>query len=85
MQYKQATKITGMMLEMENNELLALLGTPSTLRSTADRALSILANISGAARDTNITAIDATNENNTLHANEGHAALGQAGVGRSEC
>eukprot|EP00974_Lingulodinium_polyedra_P052570 5057294-Lingulodinium_polyedra.AAC.1 len=58
MQYKQAARITGMMLEMGNSELLALLDTPSALRSTADRAMSILASISGAARDANITAIE---------------------------
>eukprot|EP00974_Lingulodinium_polyedra_P041711 4006568-Lingulodinium_polyedra.AAC.1 len=58
MQYKQAAKITGMMLEMGNSELLALLDKPSALRSTADRAMNILASISGAARDANITAIE---------------------------
>eukprot|EP00974_Lingulodinium_polyedra_P077564 7510321-Lingulodinium_polyedra.AAC.1 len=67
-----------MMLEMENNELLALLDTPGRMKSTADRALSILTNISGAARDTSITAIDVANVDSTLHANEGHAAPGQA-------
>eukprot|EP00974_Lingulodinium_polyedra_P095136 9220404-Lingulodinium_polyedra.AAC.1 len=61
MQYKQAAKITGMMLEMENNELLALLASPDRMKSTVDRALSILSNNSGTARDTSTTAIDVTN------------------------
>eukprot|EP00974_Lingulodinium_polyedra_P016950 1645791-Lingulodinium_polyedra.AAC.1 len=81
MQYKHAAKITGMMLEMENNELLALLASPDRMKSTAGRALSILANISGAARDTSTTAIDVTNVNNTLHTNGGHAAPVQAEAG----
>eukprot|EP00974_Lingulodinium_polyedra_P029013 2796933-Lingulodinium_polyedra.AAC.1 len=65
MQYKHAAKITGMVLEMDSSELLALLASPDRMKSTADKALSILSNNSGAARDTSTTANDVTNVDNT--------------------
>eukprot|EP00974_Lingulodinium_polyedra_P109222 10567974-Lingulodinium_polyedra.AAC.1 len=50
MRYQQAEKITGMMLEMENSELLTLLASPDRLQNTIGRALNILGSANGAAR-----------------------------------
>eukprot|EP00974_Lingulodinium_polyedra_P009335 893944-Lingulodinium_polyedra.AAC.1 len=66
---------------MENSELLALLASTDRLKSTSDRALSILGSTSGAARSTNTTNIDVTEVDTALHTSGGPAVPVQAEAG----
>eukprot|EP00974_Lingulodinium_polyedra_P040288 3868531-Lingulodinium_polyedra.AAC.1 len=66
-QPKLAEKITGMMLEMENSELLTFLASEQRLRSNIDRALEILGSAKDAPLDTCTTDADAASMGTALH------------------